>query len=92
MNIVIAMTPEEMEQELRELSNSLKEQHRYCEASMILEYIRRYNNMAEYIDEIKTEKSEAKLKAIITYCEGVNADFPEVKIWIDNIVILAKGE
>lgn len=34
-------------------------------------------------------RAEQRLAAIVIYCEGVRDDFPEGKVWMDNILKLA---
>ena len=40
------------------------------------------------MDRVTGFVSEARLRAIKIYCEGVKADFPEAATWMDNVIHL----
>jgi len=54
MNITLMITSEEMDQAMREVVQFLHEQGKYTESAMVREYMRRYANLSEYVDEIRT--------------------------------------
>lgn len=42
------------------------------------------------LHQLTTTQAEKRMSAIIIYCEGVMADFPETTTWMKNIIKLAK--
>ena len=38
---------------------------------------------------LDANEAERRMSAIIMYAQGVKEDFPETKIWMDNIIKLA---